>query len=247
MANLVIDIGNTLIKVAVFRHDELLQFEQYQAADADTLRGLIEKYDIQRAIISSVRKEEEAWREAIAQKIEVKYFTVGMAKGINNKYKTPQTLGPDRIAAVMGACQLYPGKSNLVIGAGTAITYDYADAEGNYFGGSISPGLNMRYKALNYYTGGLPLVNADDKFSESYGSDTESALRSGVQNVIKYELMGFIESYRANVKDLNIILTGGDSIFFDTLLKNSIFATCIKNEPYLVLNGLNAVIQNTND
>jgi len=247
MANLVIDIGNTLIKVAVFEHDELLQFRQYGAADAGALLGLITEYNIQKAIISSVRKEKEAWREAISQKIEVMDFTVGMAKGITNKYKTPETLGPDRIAAVIGAHKLYPGKDTLVIGAGTAITYDYVDAAGNYFGGSISPGLNMRYKALNYYTGGLPLIDADAEFSENYGSDTTGAIRSGVQNGIKYELAGFIESYREHTDDLNIILTGGDSIFFDTLLKNSIFATCIKNEPHLVLKGLNAVIQYTND
>jgi type III pantothenate kinase len=247
MANLVIDIGNTLIKVAVFRHDELLQFAQYEAAEANALLSLITEYDIKKAIISSVRKETGAWRDAISKKIEVSDFTVSMVKGITNRYKTPETLGPDRMAAVVGANKLYPGENNLVISAGTAITYDYVDAAGNYFGGSISPGLNMRYKALNYYTGGLPLINADDKFSESYGSDTAGAIRSGVQNGIKYELAGFIESYSRDTQDLNIILTGGDSIFFDTLLKNSIFATCIKNEPHLVLKGLNAVIQYTND
>jgi type III pantothenate kinase len=243
MANLVIDIGNTLIKVAVFRQDELLQFEQYQTVDEKVLLDLIGKYNIKRAIISSVRNETETWRDAIGAKIEVRNFDNGMAAGIVNYYKTPKTLGPDRLAAVMGAKKLYPAKNNLVIGAGTAITYDYIDAGGNYFGGSISPGLNMRYKALNYYTGALPLVTADAYFDGSYGTDTAGAIRSGVQNGIKYELNGFIESYHRDTKELNIILTGGDSIFFDTLLKNSIFATCIKNEPYLVLKGLNAVIQ----
>jgi type III pantothenate kinase len=135
----------------------------------------------------------------------------------------------------------------LVIDAGTAITYDWIDAGGNYFGGSISPGLNMRYKALNYYTGKLPLIGADGQFNSNYGSDTTLAIRSGVQNGIKYELTGFIESYQKNEPELNIILTGGDSIFFDTLLKNSIFAPYIKNEPYLVLKGLNAAIQHNND
>ncbi len=247
MANLVIDIGNTLTKVAVFKQDELLQFEQYQAADAETLLGLIDKYDIRQAIISSVRKETEAWREAIGKKINLKHFNAEMATGINILYKTPETLGVDRLAAVIGARKLYPGKGNLVIGGGTAITYDWVDAGGNYFGGSISPGLNMRYKALNYYTGALPLVASDEKFSESYGDNTTTAIQSGVQNGIKYEMLGFIQSYHQNEQELNIILTGGDSIFFDTLLKNSIFATCIKNEPYLVLKGLNAVIHNTND
>jgi len=170
-----------------------------------------------------------------------------MTAGVHNQYKTPQTLGLDRLAAVIGANKLYPGKGSLVIDAGTAITYDWVDAAGNYFGGSISPGLNMRYKALNYYTGKLPLISADTGFDTGYGDDTQTAIRSGVQNGIKYELTGFIESYKKDEPELNIILSGGDSIFFDTLLKNSIFAPYVKNEPYLVLKGLNAAIQNNND
>jgi type III pantothenate kinase len=105
----------------------------------------------------------------------------------------------------------------------------------------------MRYKALNYYTGALPLQNKDEHFAETWGNDTQSAITSGVQNGIKYELKGFIESYKTDKNELNIVLTGGDSIFFDTLLKNSIFAPCIKIEPHLVLKGLNAAIQKHND
>lgn len=247
MAKLVIDIGNTLTKVAVFKRDELLQVEQYPAADAETLLALIDIYNINDGIISSVKKEAEEWREAIGERINLKYFGVGMATGINIRYKTPETLGADRLAAVIGAHRIYPGKGSLLIGGGTAITYDWVDAGGNYFGGSISPGLNTRYKALNYYTGALPLIAADAQFSESYGDDTTTAILSGVQNGIKYELVGFIQSYYNNSPELNIILSGGDSIFFDTLLKNSIFAPYVKNEPYLVLKGLNAVIQNNND
>ena len=247
MANLVIDIGNTLTKIAVFRQDELLQAEHYPVVEAGTLLKLIDQYGVNKAIISSVKKEIESWRSVLEAKVDLEYFNVEMTAGIRNQYKTPQTLGLDRLAAVIGAKQLYPGKGNMVIDAGTAITYDWIDAEGNYFGGSISPGLNMRYKALNYYTGALPLINADDQFNDFYGNDTASAMRSGVQNGIKYEVTGFIESYQRNHPELNIILTGGDSIFFDTLLKNSIFAPYIKNEPYLVLKGLNAAIQHNND
>ena len=247
MANLVIDIGNTLTKIAVFKQDELVQAEHYPAIDAEILLGLIEKYQVNRAIISSVKKETESWRSTLEAKVETGYFNVAMTAGIHNQYKTPHTLGLDRLAAVIGAHKLYPGKGSLVIDAGTAITYDWVDAGGNYFGGSISPGLNMRYKALNYYTGALPLINSDATFSKNYGEDTQTAMQSGVQNGIKYELTGFIKSYQTGEKELNIILTGGDSIFFDTLLKNSIFAPYIKNEPYLVLKGLNAAIQNNND
>jgi len=247
MANLVIDIGNTFTKIAVFSQDKLLQAEHYAVIESSTLLKLIDQYQVDKAIISSVKKEIEGWRGELEKKADLKYFNVAMTAGIHNQYKTPQTLGLDRLAAVIGASKLYPGKGSLVIDAGTAITYDWIDAEANYFGGSISPGLNMRYKALNYYTGRLPLIDADDRFNDNYGTDTSSAIRSGVQNGIKYEVAGFIESYQKTEPELNVILTGGDSIFFDTLLKNSIFAPYIKNEPYLVLKGLNAAIQNNND
>ncbi|MEO6150467.1 MAG: type III pantothenate kinase [Mucilaginibacter sp.] len=247
MTCLVIDIGNTLTKLGVFEQGELLHTAQFTNPDAALLHSIITAHHISKAIVSSVKKETPEWLTAIAGKIPVVSFKADMAKGITNKYLTPATLGIDRIAAVAGARQLYPGKSSLVIDGGTTITYDHVDEKGNFFGGSISPGLNTRYKALNHYTAGLPLVEADKNFGETYGNNTSTAIQSGVQNGLKYELTGFIESYRQNDKELNIILTGGDSIFFDTLLKNSIFAPYIKIEPHLVLKGLNAALQQHND
>ena len=244
---LVIDIGNSYTKIAVFNGVELLHNEQYQLIDAEIINKLIDDYPVKKAIISSVKKNKEAWQIALAEKVELLYFDAKMAKGIINHYLTPETLGLDRLAAVTGAHALYPGKDNLVVDGGTCITYDWVDAEGNYYGGSISPGLNMRYKALNNYTAGLPLLSVDEDFEAKYGKDTPAAIHSGVQNGIKYELMGFMESYTRDKADLNIVLSGGDSIFFDTLLKNSIFAPCIKIEPHLVLKGLNTAIQNNND
>ena len=247
MANLVIDIGNTLIKVAVFRQNELLYFGSNRDITETGLVELIEKYNIKRGIISSVRKDSEVWRSEISERIQLENFNSDLAAGIHNHYKSPKTLGLDRLAAVIGAHWLYPGQDNLVIDAGTAITYEYVDAGGNYFGGSISPGLNMRYKALNNYTSALPLLNPAEDFAAEQGDDTESAIRSGVQNGIKFEVLGFIKQYQVKQPGANIILTGGDSIFFDTLLKNSIFAPYVKIEPYLVLKGLNAAITINND
>jgi type III pantothenate kinase len=247
MANLVIDIGNSYIKFAVFEGEGLQWFEHYQTIDIAVLRQLISGHQIIRAIISTVRREKQDWENELNAVIPVVYFTRAMATGIKNHYATPQTLGIDRLVAVMGAHSLYPGCDSLVIDAGTCITYDLVDTEGNYYGGSISPGLNMRYAALHHYTSALPLINADTDFKSAFGADTQTAILSGVQNGIKYELTGFINSYRADRPNLNIVLTGGDGIFFDTLLKNSIFAPYIKNEPYLVLKGLNAALQQHND
>ncbi len=243
MANLVIDIGNTHIKLAVFNQDEMVDMARYQAIDAAIISSVLQKYNISKAIISSVNKNSRAWEPELEAKTTLLHFNTDMVKSINNRYKTLQTLGADRLAAVVGAHNLLPGKNNLVIDGGTCITYDWIDADGNYFGGSISPGLNMRYNALNHYTAALPLLKANVDFDAFYGDDTVTSITSGVQNGIKYELLGFIENYSTNKHDINIILTGGDNVFFDTLLKNSIFAPYIKNEPHLVLKGLNAAIE----
>jgi len=245
--NLVVDIGNTYTKLAVFKEGKIVFKNNYQAVDMPAVDKLLSEYAIGSAIISSVKPGKEEWALQLAEKISLKYFSVDMARGIVSHYLTPATLGTDRLAAVAGAKYLYPGKASLVISGGTCITYDSIDAGGNYFGGSISPGLKMRYKALHDFTAGLPLVIADAGFEGSYGSNTLGAIQSGVQNGIRYELEGFIKSYKAAGTELNILLTGGDGIFFDTLLKNSIFAPCIKIEPDLVLEGLHAAIHDNND
>lgn len=250
MLTLVIDIGNTFTKIAVFNNDELLRVEQYDKPDIQDVYKFPNEYLIEKVIISSVKKDYDAtddWMLALDAEFEVVLFNSSITTGINNHYKTPTTLGADRLAAVIGAHKLYPGKNNIVISGGTCITYDFIDAGANYFGGSISPGLNMRYKAVNHYTAALPLLEADKNFTAVYGTDTASAITSGVQNGVKYELEGFINEYIRTATGYNIILSGGDSIFFDTLLKNSIFAPYIKIEPYLVLKGLNAAIQKHND
>ena len=247
MANLVIDIGNSFTKLAVFNGNDLVWLESYNHIDTNILTNVLNTYKPQKAIVSSVKKQAESWEQYLGSQVKLIKFSNNMAKSVKNHYQTPHTLGADRIAAVAGARALYPDKANLVIDAGTCITYDMIDKEGNYFGGSISPGLNMRYKAVNYYTSALPLLAPDDSFTGSFGYNTDTAIRSGVQNGIRFEVLGFIESYFKTQPSMNVILTGGDSIFFDTVLKNSIFAPHIKIEPHLVLIGLNAVIQHHND
>ena len=247
MANLVVDIGNSFTKLAVFNGGDLVWIESYATINAEILNNVLNTYKPQKAIVSSVKKQTESWEQYLGSQVKLIKFSAIMATSVKNHYQTPQTLGADRIAAVAGANALYPDKANLVIDAGTCITYDMIDKEGNYFGGSISPGLNMRYKALNYYTSALPVLAPDDNFTDAFGYNTDTSIRSGVQNGIRFEVLGFIESYFKTQPGMNIILTGGDSFFFDTVLKNSIFAPHIKIEPHLVLTGLNAVIQQHND
>ena len=247
MPNLVIDIGNSYIKAAIFNSDELVWAKSFAGIDEQQIVELLAQHQPHKAIISSVKKQDEVWEGVIGNQIPLLKFSSSMAKGIKNHYRTPHTLGLDRLAGVIGAHALYPQQVNLVIDAGTCITYDGIDAGANYYGGSISPGLSMRYKALSHYTAGLPLISADADFNEAAGYDTTTAIRSGVQNGIRFEVEGFIKNYFDLHGQANVILTGGDSIFFDTVLKNSIFAPHIKIEPQLVLKGLNAVIQHHND
>ncbi len=248
MTNLVVDVGNTHTKLAVFTQNDLVHTERFESLSMQQLNEWISRYEVQRILLSSVKTNAEGWQQQLAQQIPVKVFDRSMTGGIYNHYRTPSTLGLDRLAAVIGASKLYTGQNCLIIDGGTCITYDWIDAGRNYYGGSISPGLNMRYKALQHYTAALPLIEADLNENADFGTDTISAMRTGVQNGIKYELEGFMQAFDKNKPSgLTIILTGGDGVFFDTLLKNSIFAPSIVHEPYLVLKGLNAAIQEHND
>ncbi|HKL32104.1 MAG TPA: type III pantothenate kinase, partial [Tangfeifania sp.] len=141
---------------------------------------------------------------------------------IENLYQTKDTLGKDRIAAVVGAFDLYPNTNVLVIDAGTAITFDIINEQGQYLGGNISPGLEMRFKALNKFTGRLPLVRKND-FDNLYGRTTEEAILAGVQHGIVFETDKAIETFKEFYNNLKVIITGGDAIFFDKKLKNSFF------------------------
>ncbi len=246
MANLVIDIGNTQTKLAVFDEQEIIFFGHFDTSNSTQIEEIARNNNVSRAIISSVKKD-EGLQIRPGSNIKTYRFNYQMATQIHNHYRTPETLGADRLAAVVGAVKANPGKDNLVIDAGSCITYDYVDAGSNYYGGSISPGIAMRYKAMNNYTSALPMVDKDAGFTGRAGHDTKTAMLSGVQNGIRYEAEGFIKSYAQQHTSINITLTGGDGIFLDTLLKNSIFAPYIKNDPYLVLRGLNAIVQEYND
>ncbi len=248
MHNLVIDIGNTSTKTAFFKNRQLEDVATTADLNFDVLDKYIENQKINAVILSSVRREEIELKDYLSPVIKYFRFDRQLAeKHIVNTYKTPETLGLDRLAAAIGAETLYPEKNVLIIDAGTCITYDLVQSDRKYNGGSISPGIAMRFKALNKFTSSLPLIEFDEGFNSYFGDDTRSAILSGVQQGIYNEAIGFINAYTEKYPNLHIVLCGGDAMFFDSRLKNSIFAHSFKTEPNLVLIGLNEVIYQHND
>lgn len=241
MHNLAIDIGNTNSKLAVFEHQTMVHYQRLEALEEADLKSLIEKYQVKNATISSVSKDTAALGDFLRKWVNYIPFTTAINTGIKNYYETQPTLGLDRWAKVIAAHGLYTGANCLMIDMGTCITYDVLTAGSEYFGGSISLGINMRFKALNHYTGRLPLVGWDKEEAVPEGTDTTNAIKSGVLQGVVNEVEGFIASANRKYQGLKVIITGGDADFLSKQLKNSIFAPQMINEPYLVLKGLNEV------
>lgn len=238
--NLVIDIGNTQTKVAIFKGNQMVYFSKHNALSKVIVQKLVKQYKPLSAIISSVGISPmgiENWFSSIGRVLEFKPTT---PIPIKNLYSTTETLGSDRLAAAVGANLLYEGRDVLAIGCGTAITYDFVTAAGEYIGGAISPGIGIRFKALNEFTAKLPLVEIDEKFP-ILATTTKDSILSGVLNGTIHELDGYIDALHQNFSDFEVILTGGDANFFVGKLKNAIFVL-----PNLVLIGLNR-ISNYND
>lgn len=246
MHNLVIDIGNTNSKLAVFNEKTLVDYQVLHQITPAVLSGLIKQYEVSSSTISSVDRMNEALEQVIAVlKSKTTYvpFSTKSNTGIKNHYQSIATLGLDRWAKVIAAQRCYPGKNCLMIDAGTCITYDLLNSAAEYYGGSISLGLTMRFEALHHFTERLPLVSWDNKETEvPDGRDTITAIKNGVLQGAIHEVEGFIASYNNKNTGLTVLLTGGNAAFLLEQLKNSIFAPQIIHDPYLVLKGLNEVI-----
>lgn len=231
--NLAVDYGNSSAKVAIFDQHELK--EKHTFTRPDDLKRFLSTSSAENFIISSVTAEAEVVSKG--SKARNKFILSHMLPlPIKILYATPQTLGVDRIAGSCGALQLFPGKNTLVIDAGTCITYDFTDSSKQYYGGSISPGLKMRFQAVHTFTARLPLVSPAEN-PELIGNSTETSIQSGIVNGTVAEIDGIIDRYRQKYPDLQVILCGGDGPFFENKLKASIFAS-----PDLVLIGLNSVL-----
>jgi type III pantothenate kinase len=237
--NLVIDIGNTLSKLAIFDHDEMVHFETSEFVASQLINDLFSKFQkIAHAIISTVAQIPEDLTQTLKNKnVSTRILDSKSLLPFKLKYKTPETLGKDRIAAVAGAYKLYPQKNVLVIDAGTAIKFDLINSKEEYLGGNISPGLDMRFKALNHFTARLPLLNQHENFS-LIGASTTEAIINGVQNGLIFEIEGYVRELETIYPDLIILLTGGNAQFFEYKLKKTIFV--VSN---LTLIGLNTILE----
>lgn len=231
---LVLDFGNTWQKCALIR-DTHIDVHTYSNIALEDIQSLVEGESIDGVILSSVihySNEIRLWLQGF-NFVELDAQT---RIPIINRYKTPKTLGKDRLAAAIGASSAFPNQNVLAIDCGTAIKYDFVNANGEYLGGGISPGLYLRFKALHTFTDKLPLV-AYSSVPPLIGADTIHAISSGVINGAISEVDGMINRYKERFSNLNIVLTGGEMIYFVESLKNAIFA-----DPNLVLKGLHQIL-----
>ena len=247
--NLIIDIGNTLVKMAVFGKEEGAAVSKIlfkEKAIKINFKVLLEKVtaaypsitQIALSKVGELSSRQQLSLEKIAPVFEV---TATVKTPFVNKYTTPKTLGVDRIALVSAAAKNYPQQNVLVIDCGSCVTYDFLDAKNNYLGGAISPGLSMRYKAMHTFTKKLPLLDVNAPIS-FIGNSTTNAMHAGVVFGISSEIDGMIEHYKKKYKHLTVILTGGDAHFLRENIKNGIFA----NSNFL-LEGLNYLLEINSD
>lgn len=238
--NICIDIGNTNAKLGFFSKNELLEVKQ-NVADRGIIK-IIKEHNPAQVIIASVRKgigNIVDRSSKISNTLVLNHMT---PIPFTSLYNTPQTLGVDRIAGVVGSGFLHKNKNCLIIDMGTCITYDFIDKSGSYHGGGISPGVEMKLKAMHKFTSKLPVVAAKDQ-PDLIGKTTKECMLSGAVNGTIAELEGIIDRYRQFFNDLTIIFCGGDAIFFESKIKDHIFAV-----PNLVLIGLNQILSfNLND
>lgn len=235
--NLIIDIGNTAAKVALFDGGEMVEVLTESNQSLDCLEALCAKYPVEQGIVATVIDlGERVLAALVALPFPLLWLDSKTPLPVTNLYETPETLGYDRMAAVVGANEQYPRRDILVIDAGTCITYEFIDSKGQYHGGNISPGMQMRFKALNQFTGRLPLIDSNGR-KLPMGRDTETAMRSGAILGACYEIEGYISSLRQEYPELLIFLTGGDAFLLADKLKTSIFV-----DDCIVLKGLNRIL-----
>jgi type III pantothenate kinase len=235
MNRLIIDAGNTRSKIAVFNESTIIYKESLPAISLLELQQLIIRFSPVATIVSSVTHLEPEVMAFIGLLPNSLLLNESTDLPVTNNYLTPETLGSDRIANATASWMLFKSNS-LVIDTGTCLKMDFITADGNYLGGSISPGLQMRYNALNHFTYQLPFLNPVHE-AQLTGNTTETSIHSGIINGMSAEINGMIQQYENKYDNLKLIVTGGDSSYFLNHLKKPIFAS-----PELTLNGLHYIL-----
>lgn len=233
--NLCIDIGNTFTKLAIFDQQEILYFKSNKKWLVGDIKKLVTKFSVDWAIISTVKKSNPRYFTYLDKHTQLIQLTHKTKIPITNNYSTPKTLGRDRLAAAVGAFASYPKKNNVIIDIGTCVKFDYIDKNGTYFGGNISPGVEMRLKAMHHFTAALPSIKRKHP-KNLLGLSTEEAMNNGAVLGVVFEIEAFIRRLKAEKGSINVILTGGGASFFGDFVKSKIFVDSL-----LILKGLNKI------
>lgn len=235
---LIIDRGNTLYKVAVFDKDDLVELKTLDNLTISDLEMTFRSFDIKKSIFCSVGGDEKTEiLNYLGKNSEFVPMASGLVLPIRIEYKTPYSLGKDRIASAVGASHIIKDKPLLIIDAGSCICFDYVDKNGVYGGGSIAPGFGMKYRALHNFTADLPLLNLEEGVINPCGQSTDACIHSGVVNGTLYEIGGFIDAYRKTDSELVVVLSGGDADFVAERLDRDVIV-----KKHLVLQGLNVIL-----
>lgn len=235
--NIVLDLGNTCAKAGLFSDRTLVKSMVFENPATEIKKLLAETPGIKHSIISSVVSHTKEITNLLQNKTIFIDFDSNTRLPFKITYSTPETLGKDRIAAVAGAIALFPNKPLLVIDAGTCLKYNFVNAHQEFEGGAISPGLDMRFKALNVFTDRLPHLSYEKDFTDVIGTSTRGSILSGVQQGMLYEVEGYVRRFKDRNKDGVVAGTGGNLSFLADGLKNGIFAA-----PDLILSGLNEIL-----
>ena len=235
MITLCFDFGNTRLKAGVFTNDSFLEEISFENDSLESISAAVEKYNPDKTILASVVNHDPEIETYLAAKTLFHKLTSQSNFNFKIAAGKPETIGTDRLALMAAACAEFPGKNNLIIGIGTCITYNFINSQSQFLGGAISPGMDMRFKAMHDYTAKLPLVSTDRNLP-LIGYDTKTNLQSGVIFGITNEINGFIEKYKEKFGNFNAVLTGGDAPYFASQLKNKIFA-----DIYFLYKGLYAL------
>ena len=235
--NLVLDVGNSLLKIALFEKCELIQKFKFSENYRRNIEDIISKYKVTHSIISNVGRIDDSIINILKESTNLLLVSNQLKIPFKNLYKSKNTLGQDRLALVSAAAFNFPNENVLIVDIGSCITYDFKNNNNEYLGGGISPGISMRFKSLNTFTSNLPLIDFDSIY-QLIGNNTKNSITSGVVNGTISEINGIIQQYREEFKNIRIILTGGDSNFLLKRIKNTIFA-----DRNFLLIGLNKLLE----